>query len=79
MGIDRDFDRLRDPITQWGIAYTEDGSPPGPRLGGKIVRWKQDSGMIMIWENRNEALEMCGLDGWRGYVCTYPDGSRPTV
>ena len=59
----------------YGIAYTEDGLPPGSNVGGKIVRWKQDEGVVMTWEDNGDALLMCDLDGWRGYVCEYPSGA----
>jgi hypothetical protein len=57
-----------------GIAYTDNGCPPP---SGLIVRWKMKGIVVMLWDNRNDALEACDLDGWRGYVCQYPHGERP--
>lgn len=57
-----------------GIAYTDSGSPPP---NGKIVSWKMEAGKVLLWDDRNDALAACDLDGWRGYVCQYPSGERP--
>lgn len=60
---------------KYGIAYTHNGSPPP---NGNIIRWKKnDEGQDITWDLREQALEACDLDGWRGYVCGYPNGERP--
>jgi len=72
------------PTYKYGIAYTDNGSPPP---SGKIIGWKgsETGGTLrdrmttdnpLLWDNRNDALEACDLDGWRGYVCGYPNGER---
>lgn len=63
------------PPIVYGIAYTANGA--NPSSVNKIVRWMKDpTGQIKTWEFRNLALEACEMDGWRGYVCGYPDGDR---
>ena len=64
----------------WGIAYTDNGSPPGP--GNSIINWRSSEesfGLPIVFFDVGEALKECENDGWRGYVCSYPDGKfRPT-
>jgi len=55
-------------IKEWGIAYTDNGSPPP---SGKIMSWNGKR-----HKSLDKALEACDLDGWRGYVCEYPSGAR---
>lgn len=61
-------------MKQFGIAYTQNGSLP-PH--DKIIGWKKNGGQDQIWSDRDDALEANDLDGWRGYVCEYPNGERP--
>ena len=59
---------------QYGIAYTEDGSPTG-----KVISWKRRGMKDIVWNNIDEALEALDHDGWSGNVLGYPNGTpKPT-
>ena len=51
-----------------GVAYTRDGTP----LAETITWMRGEDGQDATFATREEALEACDRDGWRGYVREYP-------
>ena len=51
-----------------GVAYTRDGTP----LAETITWMRSEGGQDATFATREEALEACDRDGWRGYAREYP-------